>query len=61
MSQPAPHGSYIRRSLKEHFPVWWHDISQDLHDKGLNLPEMHQYDKAINMPKSHTTFNSQKF
>ena len=23
VSQPAPHGSYLRRSLKEHFPVWW--------------------------------------
>ena len=23
MSQPAPHGSYLRRTIKEHFPVWW--------------------------------------
>jgi hypothetical protein len=27
MSQPAPHGSYLRRSIKEHFPVWWNDVS----------------------------------
>ena len=23
VSQPAPHGSYLRRTLREHFPVWW--------------------------------------
>ena len=23
VSQPAPHGSYVRKTLKEHFPVWW--------------------------------------
>ncbi len=61
VSQPAPHGSYLRRSLKEHFPVWWHETSAQLHANGINLPEMHEYDKAVLMPKSHTTFNSQKF
>jgi hypothetical protein len=28
MSQPAPHGSYLRRTLKEHFPVWWYDTTK---------------------------------
>ena len=27
VSQPTPHGSYLRRSLREHFPVWWHQTS----------------------------------
>ena len=59
VTQPAPHGSYFRRTLKEHFPVWWHQISEELHENGINLPEMNQYDKAVLMPKSHTTFNTQ--
>lgn len=45
MAQPAPHGSYLRRTLKEHFPVWWYDVSKQLHENGYSLPEMHQYDK----------------
>ena len=57
VSQPAPHGSYIRRSLKEHFPVWWHDTSAQLHANNYSLPEMYEYDRQINMPKSHTNFN----
>ena len=28
VSQPAPHGSYLRRSLKEHFPVWWYETTK---------------------------------
>jgi hypothetical protein len=40
MSQPAPHGSYLRRTQKEHFPVFWHQTSQNLHENGINLPEM---------------------
>ena len=31
MCQPAPHGSYLRRSIKEHFPVWWNSVSANLH------------------------------
>lgn len=38
MSQPAPHGSYLRRSLKEHFPVWWNDVSNQLSVNGYSLP-----------------------
>jgi len=61
VSQPAPHGTYVRRSLKEHFPVWWNDISANLHQNGFSLPEMNEYDKSIDMPKSHTSFNTMKF
>jgi hypothetical protein len=61
VSQPAPHGSYVRRSLKEHFPVWWYETSAELHENGLSLPEMNEYDKAVLMPKSNTTFNDQRF
>ena len=47
MAQPAPHGSYLRRSVKEHFPVWWNNVSADLHKNGHSLPEMNEYDKSI--------------
>ena len=57
VSQPAPHGSYMRRSLKEHFPVWWRDTSRQLHENGYSLPEMHEYDRQTQMPKSTTHFN----
>jgi hypothetical protein len=58
MAQPAPHGSYLRRTLREHFPVWWHEISTELNANGYSLPEMHEYDKATEMPRSHTSFDS---
>ena len=58
MVQPAPHGSYLRRTLKEHFPVWWYQTSEQLHDNGYSLPEMYHYDKQVQMPKSHTQFNA---
>ena len=54
MAQPAPHGSYLRRTVKEHFPVWWHDVSATLAHNGYNLPEMNEYDRAKWMQKSHT-------
>ena len=57
MSQPAPHGSYLRRSLKEHFPVWWNDVSGQLHTNGYSLPEMPQYDKSVEIQKTHTRFD----
>ena len=60
MAQPAPHGSYLRRSIKEHFPVWWASTSTTLAKNGYNLPEMNEYDKLKFMPKSSTQFNSMK-
>ena len=38
MAQPAPHGSYLRRSVREHFPVWWMQTSAQLHLNGYSLP-----------------------
>ena len=61
MTQPAPHGSYLRRSLKEHFPVWWEQTSAQMHANGYSLPEMNEYDRATKMPKSHTRFDNQRF
>ena len=61
VSQPAPHGSYLRRTLKEHFPVWWYNASNQLNENGYSLPEMHSYDKATQMPKSATQFNPNRF
>ena len=58
MAQPAPHGSYLRRSIKEHFPVWWASTSAQLADRGHTLPEMNEYDRAVEMPKTHTSFVS---
>ena len=61
VSQPAPHGSYLRRSLKEHFPVWWHDTSAQLHANGYSLPEMYEYDRSTAMPKNHAAFNANRY
>ena len=61
MAQPAPHGSYLRRSVKEHFPCWWTDVSANLAQNGYNLPEMNEYDRIKHMPKSNTKFNNLMF
>ena len=58
MSQPAPHGSYLRRTLKEHFPVWWYEVSNQLEENGYSLPEMAQYDKQTTMPNTHLKFDN---
>jgi hypothetical protein len=58
MAQPAPHGSYLRRSLKEHFPIWWNNVSSDLHTNGHSLPEMNEYDKSIAIQNTHTRFDT---
>jgi len=59
VSQPAPHGSYLRRTVKEHFPVWWAQVSADLHADGYSLPEMNEYDKSTTIQRSHTQFDNQ--
>lgn len=58
VSQPAPHGSYMRATIKEHFPVWWATVSADLHKSGYSLPEMNEYDKSTTMQKSNTIFDN---
>jgi len=58
MAQPAPHGSYLRRTVKEHFPVWWNSVSSNLHSNGYSLPEMNEYDKSTMIQNNHTAFNN---
>ena len=59
ITQPAPHGSYVRKSLREHFPVWWHNCSETLYKQGYNLPEMNEYDKQTKIERSSTAFDNQ--
>ena len=59
ISQPAPHGSYMRKVVKEHFPIWWNAVSNDLHECGYSLPEMNEYDKSTSIQISHTQFDAQ--
>ena len=58
VSQPAPHGTYLRNTIKEHFPVWWSSVSADLHTAGYSLPEMNEYDKSTDIQRSHTQFDT---
>lgn len=58
VSQPAPHGTYLRNTIKEHFPVWWASVSADLHNAGYSLPEMNEYDKSTTIQRSHTQFDN---
>jgi len=58
MAQPAPHGSYLRKTIKEHFPVWWNQVSKQLHENGHSLPEMNEYDKQTLIPRTHTAFDT---
>jgi len=58
ISQPAPHGGYLRRTLKEHFPVWWNSVSANMYKNGYSFPEMNEYDKSTTIQKSHTQFDN---
>ncbi len=58
MCQPAPHGGYLRRTVAEHFPVWWKQVSADLHDNGYSLPEMNEYDKRTEFPRHESRFDA---
>ena len=49
----------MRKSIKEHFPVWWDHLSKDLHANGYSLPEMNEYDKATLIQNTHTRFDNQ--
>lgn len=61
VSQPAPHGNYVRNTIKENFPYWWASVSKQLHDNGMNLPEMNEYDLRTAMPHSTTYFDTSKY
>ena len=60
MIQPAPHGSYLRRSIKEHFPLWWRRASAQMHVNGYSLPEMYEYDRQTRIPTG-VDFNAKKY
>ena len=57
VAQPAPHGSYLRKTIKYHFPVWWNTVSADLHLAGHNLPEMNEYDRSTVVQNNHLAFD----
>ena len=59
--QPNPHGSYVRKVIRYHFPKWWSQISETLHENGYNLKEMNEYDKQIEMPSIEDRFDTTKF
>ena len=59
VSQPAPHGSYLRNTIREHFPVWWAQVSADLHAAGYSLPEMNEYDKSTEIQRFANQFDDQ--
>ena len=58
ITQPAPHGSYLRQTVKHHFPMWWNTVSANLHANGYSLPEMNEYDKSTSIQEAHTQFDS---
>ena len=58
VSQPAPHGTYLRRTLKDNFPRWWNDVSRTLYENGHNLPEMNEYDHSIEVPNHPEKFDT---
>ena len=61
MVQPAPYGGYMRKTVKNHFPVAWYYTSSHLHELGYSLPEMNEYDKSTQIPETHTTFDDTFF
>ena len=58
MWQPNPHGTYVRKVIKYHFPRWWAQISETLYEDGYNLKEMNEYDKQIEMPSTEDRFDT---
>ena len=57
MAQPNPHGSYARKMIKYHFPIWYEGVSATLHEGGYNLIEMYEYDKQLQMPELTSKFD----
>ncbi len=57
MTQPNPHGSYVRKAIRHHFPCWWSDISLNLHANGYNLKEMNEYVAKTDMPEIRHKFD----
>ena len=61
MWQPNPHGTYLRKVIRYHFPSWWSEISETLYDNGYNLAEMNEYDTQTDMPELTTEFDKTKY
>ena len=61
MAQPNPHGSYIRKVVRYHFPKLWSQVSSNLHVNGYNLKEMNEYDKQLDMPEFAEGFDTARF
>ena len=36
----------------------WNQTSAELHEAGLSLPEMNEYDRRVEMPNTHTKFDT---
>ena len=58
MAQPNPHGTYIRKVIRYHFPRLWNQTSQTLYENGYNLIEMNQYDSQTKMPELDEKFDA---
>ena len=58
MWQPNPHGSYVRKVVRFHFPKLWEDVSANLHENGYNLKEMNEYDNQVEMPELSEKFDT---
>ena len=58
MVQPNPHGSYVRKSIRHHFPNWWKDVSKTLEENGVNVMEMDSYDEKTDMPEITGKFDT---
>ena len=61
MAQPNPHGSYMRKLVRYHFPAMWDDISETLYENGLNVIEMNEYDKKTTMPEISHKFDKKLY
>ena len=58
MAQPNPHGSYIRKVIRYHFPRLWNQTSHTLYENGYNLIEMNEYDSQTRMPELDDEFDT---
>ena len=58
MVQPNPHGSYVRKSIRHHFPNWWRDVNKTLEENGVNVMEMDSFDEKTDMPEITGKFDT---
>ena len=58
VAHPNPHGSYLRKVLRYHFPVLWEETSRTLYENGYNLIEMNEYDDKVDFPQISNKFDT---